>query len=129
MIADLGEVRAELAQALADVAAKAYADVPASPIAPYVIVGWPNLLDWQNGGTLAGHSRVTLTLDVATPLADIDSGQRQMSTLLLAVRNALQSATYTTCRGVLVERATNVRPVEKGAALELHADLTVSFLA
>ncbi len=106
---------AELAEVIAAAAPSVtvYDHVPVTPVAPSIWVAWADFVNFEKGGTLAGHRPADLAVTFCVGLADGRSAQVAMGELIYGtVPAALEEHEPTTYRHLVLKNISNTRVTE-----------------
>lgn len=124
MSAGIRAIREGIATALAGVVT-CYDTLPASPIPPFAVVMWPDLITFN--ARMSGLHQYDLSVDVWVSLADVTSGQKQLDDLIDGgIKAALEEATTPPWRTIHVQSVRDIRPESLDSIRCLAASFTIT---
>lgn len=126
MSAGIRAIREGVATALAGVVTT-YDTLPASPLPPFAVVTWPDLITFN--ARMSGLHQYDLTLDVWVSLADVTAGQKELDALIDGgIRAALEGAASPPWRTMQVTGVRDIRPENLDSIRCLAASFTLSII-
>lgn len=124
MSAGIRAIREGVATALAGVIT-CYDTLPASPIPPFAVVTWPDLITFN--ARMSGLHEYDFTLDVWVSLADVKAGQEELDGYIDGgIKAALESAAAPPWRTIHVQGVRDIRPEALESIRCLAASFTIS---